>query len=692
MKSLVVGPEARKLATSSLVKIATAVATTLGPRGMPFIFEKDSGLDGKPMPTITKDGLTVLRSMSFADPADHAVHAMCVQASSRTVLAGGDGPQPLWASILTPNGYIEMGDAKEGMEICGVNGTVQTILGVFPKGKKKLWKVSFDTKAVPCCGEHLWQVTDLVTGKTEVMMTKDLAKNVKFEKEGNLLSRYETPLANANPNLPSGDKITSIEEIEKVCEMQCIKVSNPDSLYITNGGIVTHNTTSTIVMAAAVAQVMAKSLESSDRPQKLARDVLKQSLNAIAEISKEAIKSKEMARLVALTSANGDDELAKVAMEAVSANNAFGSIIIERNPMATARYEIINQEGLVGGRGYESARQTASSVDSTCVGQNSPFKLNSPLVVTYDGTITYDQALRILSTLSREYGANPIEVILAAYDIDVPVYNMITQVNLTNNSVKVWAHEMRDTGETNSRWHKLHDIAAFTGASVLNPAQVIDSSWTKESLGTCKEAVVSRDKTTYFGRSPNHTVPQRAIQNENAVKYAESEFDKEFIKSRNAELTSGLVKLIVGAGHTANVQERADRADDAIKAAQACLKTGALPGCGASYIRAASLAGVGIELSTALHKIHQTIMDNYGADPKLSFEKGETVCLSDEGLSFGDFEKLELADSFESVASVIRNGVELGILVSTLGGMSLTTDLEEIEKLSRAGALLGSMR
>lgn len=691
MKSLVVGPEARKLATSSLVKIAAAVATTLGPRGMPFIFEKDSGLDGKPMPTITKDGLTVLRSMSFADPVDHAVHAMCVQASSRTVLAGGDGPQPLWSKIMTPDGYITMAEAEVGVQICGTNNTVQTILGVFPKGEKRIWKVGFEKGKVECSSDHLWSVYDHLTGKEITLTTEEISESIRFQPDAHKtqMYRYETP-----PFIKGGERdfITSASITNESAPMQCIKVSNPDSLYATDNYIMTHNTTSTIVMAAAVAQAMEKSLESSDRPQKLARDVLKQSLNAIVEISKEAIKSKEMAKLVALTSANGDDELAKIAMEAVSANNAFGSIIIERNPMATARYEIINQEGLVGGRGYESARQTASSVDSACVGQNSPFKLNAPLVVAYDGTINYDQALRILSVLSREYGSNSIEVILAAYDIDAPVYNMITQVNLTNNSVKVWAHEMRDTGETNSRWHKLHDIAAFTGATVLNPAQVIDSSWTKESLGTCKEAVVSRDKTTYFGRSSNHTVPQRAVQNENAVKYAESEFDKEFIKSRNAELTSGLVKLIVGAGHTANVQERADRADDAIKAAQACLKTGALPGCGASYIRAAALAGVGVELSTALHKIHQTIMDNYGADPKLSFERGETVCLSDDGLSFGDFEKLELADSVESVASVIRNGVELGILVSTLGGMSLTTDLEEIEKLSRAGALLGGMR
>lgn len=541
MKSLITGPEARKLATASLSKIADAVATTLGPRGMPFIFEKDSGLDGKPSPTITKDGLTVLRSMSFADPIDHAVHAMCVQASSRTVLAGGDG------------------------------------------------------------------------------------------------------------------------------------------------------STSILVVAAAVARAMQKSLDVVNSPQKLARDVLKQSLTAIDEIAKEAVKSKEMAKLVALTSSNGDEELAEVALQAVSKNNAFGSIIIERNPVSTVRYQLINQDGLVGGKGYEVARQTGSSLDSVAIGQNSPFTMKNPYVLTYDGSLTHEQAIRLVNTASRELGAK-FDLVIAAYDIDVAVYHMLTKINLQTLTVNIWAHEMRDTGEANSRWHKLHDIAAFTGATVVNPEQVLKELWDKSSLGTCKELIVSRDKSTYSGRSAAHTIPQRALQNENAIKYAESEFDKEYIKARNAELTSGLVKLIIGAGHTASIQERADRADDAIKAAQACLKTGALPGCGASYIRAAELAQVGPELADALHSVHKTIMNNYGADPRTSFLAGETICLQDDGLITGNFEELKLADSLEGVAAVIRNGVELGILVSTLGGMSLTTDLEEIEKIERAGKLLGGMR
>jgi len=537
MKSLIVGPSARKSATESLSRIADAVATTLGPKGMPFIFEKENSLDGKPTPAVTKDGLTVLRSLHFIDPVDYAVHAMCVQASSHTVLASGDG------------------------------------------------------------------------------------------------------------------------------------------------------TSSSIVRAAAVARAIGTSLEHTDKPQKLAREILKQAQAAITAIKAESDTSTEMARVVAETSANGDSELADVVLEAVAKSSAFGSIILERNPATSTRYEVKTQDGLVAGRGYEGSRQLGSSI-AVEVGQNTPFSLSTPLVLCYDGELhTKDQIGLILNKINSSLGLN-FTLVVAAYEIGQEVINVCTQVNLANPNVKIWVHSMRELAETNHRWHKLHDLAAFTGATVLNFATVSEEL-SLDSLGTCSSITVSGDKSVYTGRSPKHKIPLRAVQNSNALEHATSPFDKEMIKTRNAELTSGLTKLIIGGGHTANLQERSDRADDAIKAAQACMKSGALPGCGASYIRAGELAAVGPELKTALASIHEKIMENYGVDPITSFAAGETVCITDDGFAKGNFKELNLADSFETVAAVIKNGVELGVLLATLGGMSLTTDLQDIAQLERASRYLG---
>jgi phosphate starvation-inducible protein PhoH len=67
--------------------------------------------------------------------------------------------QPLDSLVLTPNGYIKMGDVKEGQLVCTPDGKTAKVLGVFPQGKKKIVKITFNDKTtVECCEDHLWNV------------------------------------------------------------------------------------------------------------------------------------------------------------------------------------------------------------------------------------------------------------------------------------------------------------------------------------------------------------------------------------------------------------------------------------------------------------------------------------------------------------------------------------------------------
>lgn len=68
--------------------------------------------------------------------------------------------QPLDTKILTPDGYILMGDIKIGDEILSPSGGTQTVIGVFPQGRKLMYKVTFsDGSSTRCCEEHLWSVS-----------------------------------------------------------------------------------------------------------------------------------------------------------------------------------------------------------------------------------------------------------------------------------------------------------------------------------------------------------------------------------------------------------------------------------------------------------------------------------------------------------------------------------------------------
>ena len=76
------------------------------------------------------------------------------------VLSGPSGTgkaQPLDAKILTPIGWVNMGDLKVGNMVSTPDGSTANIIGVFPQGKLDIYKVSFnDGTSTECCANHLW--------------------------------------------------------------------------------------------------------------------------------------------------------------------------------------------------------------------------------------------------------------------------------------------------------------------------------------------------------------------------------------------------------------------------------------------------------------------------------------------------------------------------------------------------------
>lgn len=79
-----------------------------------------------------------------------------------TLIADSPGlgkAQNLDAKILTPDGWVRMGDLSVGDKVIGSNGTPCNVTGVFPQGVKPSYRVTFrDGTSTECCEEHLWAV------------------------------------------------------------------------------------------------------------------------------------------------------------------------------------------------------------------------------------------------------------------------------------------------------------------------------------------------------------------------------------------------------------------------------------------------------------------------------------------------------------------------------------------------------
>jgi len=67
--------------------------------------------------------------------------------------------QPISTLLPTPNGWRRLGDLRPGDLVFGSDGKPTQVLGVFPQGRKRTYRVHFrDGASTRCCGQHLWAV------------------------------------------------------------------------------------------------------------------------------------------------------------------------------------------------------------------------------------------------------------------------------------------------------------------------------------------------------------------------------------------------------------------------------------------------------------------------------------------------------------------------------------------------------
>lgn len=210
--------------------------------------------------------------------------------------------------VLTRDwGYVPIETLELGEQVFDGDGKIQTVLGVFPQGKKKVNKVEFiEGNVIECCDEHLWRifvVSEEGRTFTEVCSTHKISEylgsgeSVYIPTAGRVLGckhldveaskvchdavrygcnsvkctsvehaekvmdvlecwGYMCTLGNKQgeyyvdfcefPKLSMGIKareIISIESTGEEKEMTCIQVSGQEGLFLTEHCIVTHNTT-----------------------------------------------------------------------------------------------------------------------------------------------------------------------------------------------------------------------------------------------------------------------------------------------------------------------------------------------------------------------------------------------------------------------------------------------------------------
>jgi len=103
--------------------------------------------------------------------------------------------QPVESRVLTPTGWTRIGDLTVGDLVVGSDGRPTLVIGVYPQGRKEVFRISSqDGASTLCCNEHLWSVStadDRRRGKPpRVLETRDMIGRLRAAHR----HRFELPL------------------------------------------------------------------------------------------------------------------------------------------------------------------------------------------------------------------------------------------------------------------------------------------------------------------------------------------------------------------------------------------------------------------------------------------------------------------------------------------------------------------
>lgn len=515
-----------------------------------------------------------------------------------------------------------------------------------------------------------------------------------------------------------GNKVIGIRATGKFAEMRCIKVSNPDNLYLTDNFIVTHNTTTSTILSYAIAAEMQASLDKNKdtSPQEIIR-----SINGLWPTIEDFIKSKaiiaetrDVLLTVAKMSANGDEEIATAVLDALDVVGDDGNMTIIEN-VGPVGYKIERMQGYTFEQGYEnSCRNMATAFFNDKTGTK--IVLDSPIVLMYNGVINdlgqVFYAFDKINDVIHTKGISLQHVVLVAHGFsDSAIGDLQLNWNHAQTKVKIVPLLTPDSFIKNSKIGYLQDLQAYVGLPIFNPVDrpvtEIDAESIFENSRT-SSLEIERYKATFFAKEDEDAINCRVAELKEILKAPESEYEVHELRIRIGKLTAGIAKLEISAPSSGETREKRDRAEDAWMAVKGAINHGACAGGGKVLMslskHLAALSGgtgaskcAGEIISNALKYPVRALYENYGASNieslimKLESDSNETFDL----MKHCWVPEVALLDSVPAVLESIRNSISIASLLGSLGGIvafkrDLDADKDEerfVRRFERSGGL-----
>lgn len=268
-------------------------------------------------------------------------------------------------------------------------------------------------------------------------------------------------------------------------------------------------------------------------------------------------------RKIALVSANGDEEVAEMIVNAVSQVGKDGVITVEESPNCSEMTVEVTT-GFHWNKGLISPYFVTDPERVECV-------LDNPYIMVLNNRINYLQ--EIVDVVKDVYTEHrPLFII--APDISPDALKFLTQ-NIQRSNLK--AAFVKAPGYGQIQKELMEDLACRVGTTAMDT----DAYSSPVQLGGAQRVIISSNQTIIVGGKGD---PDKVAERVSGIRYqlggAMNAFDKEKLRERIAYLTGGTAVLYVCGESEVELKERKDRVDDAVSAVKSALEEGYVAGCG----------------------------------------------------------------------------------------------------------------
>ena len=448
--------------------------------------------------------------------------------------------------------------------------------------------------------------------------------------------------------------------------------------------VVGDGTTTSVVLARSIIQGGFMNVAAGANPLALKSGIDQAVGEVSAQISAQAVavESREQVARVAALSAH-EEAIAELIADAMDKVGREGIITVEESRGLTDELDVV--EGMRLDRGYLSPHFITDA-------DRMEVSLDEPLFLLTDQKLS--SAADVVPTLEAVAQAGRRPLIIIAEDVEGEALATLV-VNKLRGTVSSLAVKAPGFGER--RKALLEDLAIVTGGAVITTdAGMRLDEVSLENLGSARRVLATKDETTIVeGRGHEDDIAGRVAELRVQIEETTSDYDREKLQERLANLAGGVAVIKVGAATEPELNERKSRTEDALASTRAAVEEGVIPGGGVTLLRAqAALEGimagasgdvaVGIRLvRDALEAPLTTIAQNAGFKGEVIVEnvrngEGDYGFDADRG-EYTNVVARGIIDPAKVTRSALRNaGSVAGMLLTT---QAVITEIPKYEPL-----------